>query len=79
MNPRDLSRIKKASIGARLRGLEDVEGVALSQVDGTFGGYDPLRSVEILPTITAEECNEFLKQVLAPEHLVMSLVLPKGR
>ena len=79
VNPRDLSRIKKASIGARLRGLEDVEGVALSQVDGTFGGYDPLRSVEILPTITAEECNEFLKQVLAPEHLVMSLVLPKGR
>ena len=79
LDPRDLERIKKASIGARLRGLEDVEGVALSQVDGTFGGYDPLRSVEILPTITAEECNEFLKQVLAPEHLVMSLVLPKGR
>ena len=79
LDPRDLERIKKASIGARLRGLEDVEGVALSQVDGIFGGYDPLHSVEILPQITPEECNEFLRQVLAPEHLVMSLVLPKGR
>ena len=79
LDPRDLERIKKASIGARLRGLEDVEGVALSQVDGIFGGYDPLRSVEILPQITPEECNEFLRRVLAPEHLVMSLVLPKGR
>lgn len=74
----DLARIRKASIGARLRGLEDTESIALSQVDGVFGGYDPMQAVEILPSITAEECDAFLREHLAPDHLVMSLVLPKG-
>ena len=78
LDRRDFDRIKKASIGGRLRGLEDPEGVALSQVDGVFGGYDPLRSFEVLPDITLEECNTFLRDFLDPQQLAMSLVLPKG-
>lgn len=78
LDRRDFDRIKKASIGGRLRGLEDPEGVALSQVDGVFGGYDPLRSFEVFSEITLDECNSFLREFLDPQKLAMSLVLPKG-
>ena len=70
------SRIKKASFGSRLRGLESFDSLCLAQMDGYFEGYAPLDSFEILESVEASECEKFITDYLAEEKLVLSVILP---
>lgn len=69
-------RAKKASLGARLRGLEDFENVCLSVVDGVFDGFQALDAVAMLDSIERCECEEFIVNNLAPERIAVSVVTP---
>lgn len=71
------SRAKRASFGARLRGLEDFDSVCVSLVDGVFGGYDSLDSYGVLPTIEKSECEEFIRENLSAEKLCVSVISPE--
>lgn len=71
-------RAYRASIGARLRGLEDFDNVCISLVSGVFDGYCALDSFGIMQSITEEECLAFLRNELRPEMLVMSVVEPEA-
>ncbi|MCF0137381.1 MAG: insulinase family protein [Oscillospiraceae bacterium] len=74
---RDLfRRAKKASYGARLRGLESFDTVCLSAMDGYFEGYEPMASFDVLESVTVEECEAFLTEYLAEDRLALSVVLP---
>ncbi len=70
-------RAKRASLGARLRGLEDFENVCLSVVSGVFDGYEPFDSISMLDAVTRRECEEFIVRNLAPERIAVSTVIPK--
>ena len=69
-------RAKKASFGARLRGLEDFDSMCISMVTGLFGGYCSLDSFEVLESVGIAECEEFLTTYMAPERLAMSVLSP---
>ncbi len=69
-------RVRKASFGSRLRGLESFDTLCLSHMDGCFEGYDPLDSFETLESIDISECEAFLTEYLADDRLAMSVVLP---
>lgn len=69
-------RAKKASFGARLRGLESFDSICISMVTGLFGGYCSLDSFEVLDSVAIDECEMFLTEFMAPDRLAMSVLSP---
>ena len=71
------TRSRRASLGARLRALEDFDNVCVSLAMDSFDGYCSFDSFELLEEITAEDCRRFVAEELAPERLALSIVAPK--
>ena len=67
---------KRASFGARLRGLEDFDSLCLALSDGVFGGYCFLDCFDVLESVGIEECEAFLTEFMAPDRLAMSVISP---
>ena len=70
-------RAKRASYGARLRGLEDFDNVCVSMAEGLFDGFCSLDAPLLLQSVRKSECEDFVRQVLAPERLALSIIEPK--
>ena len=70
-------RAKRASLGSRLRGLEDFESICLSAASGVFNGYCAFDAPAVLETVTKRECEVFLTDALAPERLALSVMRGK--
>ena len=71
------ARAKRASYGARLRGLEDFDNVCVSMAEGLFDGFCSLDAPLLLQSIRKGECEDFVRQALAPERLALSIIEPK--
>lgn len=67
---------RRASLGARLRGLEDFENVCISLVEGEFEGYDALMAIPMLSKLSVEDCNLFVRNCLSGENLAISIIEP---
>ena len=76
LDPLSFERAKRASLGARLRALEDFESVCLALAEGVFEGYCALDATELLQSVTLEECEAFVRS-LAPEQLALSIIEPR--
>ena len=76
-DPAAFTRAKRASLGARLRALEDFDNVCVSLAMDSFDGYCSFDSFALLEEITAEDCRRFVAEELAPERLALSLIVPK--
>lgn len=76
-NPDFYTRSKRASLGARLRGLEDFDNVCVSLASGVFEGCCALDSFEVLESVSLEDCRLFVRDNLMPERLAMSVIEPK--
>ncbi len=70
-------RARRASYGARLRGLEDFENVCVSLASAQFAGFCPLDAPGVLGTVTREECEAFVRESLSPERFALSVIEPK--
>lgn len=70
-------RAKRASLGARLRGLEDFGSVCESLAGSVFDGFCSLDAIAMLDTITRRECEDFVRDAFAPERLAISILEPK--
>lgn len=71
------SRAKRASFGARLRGLEDFENVCVSLALGEFDGYCAFDALGALESIEKAECEQFIRDNLTAERLAISIIEPK--
>lgn len=69
-------RAKRASLGARLRGLEDFDNVCVSLALAEFDGYCALDAIALLDGIERVECERFLAENLQPERLALSIIEP---
>ena len=76
-DPDFYTRSKRASLGARLRGLEDFDNVCVSLASGVFEGCCALDSFEVLESVSLEDCRLFVRDNLMPERLAMSVIEPK--
>ena len=76
-DPGRFERAKRASLGARLRGLEDFESLCLALAEDLFVGYCPLDAAALLPQIQKEDCEAFLRDALLPERLALSIIAPR--
>ena len=77
-DPARFERAKRASLGARLRGLEDFDSVCVSLAMSLFEGYCSLDAIGLLQSITKAECEAFIRENLSPEKLAMSVITPAG-
>ncbi len=71
-------RIRRASFGSNLRGLNSFENIAVSLTEGTFHGYDPFRFPQVFDSITKEDIADFLRRNLTEERMVLSQIVPKN-
>ena len=79
LDPARFERAKRASLGARLRGLEDFEGLCIALAEGVFEDYCALDASELLQSVTLAECRDYLCSRLTPEHLALSIIEPRRR
>ena len=77
LDPDRFERAKRSSLGARLRGLEDFEGVCIALAEGVFDGSSPLDAAELLQRIRREDCEAWLREHLGPERLALSIIEPR--
>ncbi|MDO4990870.1 MAG: pitrilysin family protein, partial [Eubacteriales bacterium] len=70
-------RARRASLGARLRGLEDFDNVCVSLASGVFDGFCALDAFRLLGELSAEDCRRFAEEYLKPERMAMSVITPK--
>ena len=70
-------RVRRASFGANLRGLNSFENIAVSLSEGYFHGYDPFRFPQVFDTITKEDITAFLRENLTEDRAVLSEIVPK--
>ena len=75
---RNANRVKNATIGAMLFGLEDFDNMAVSFAQSAFGGFNPLDLHTPAANVPAEECAAFIAENLTEEKLAMSVILPEG-
>jgi len=76
ISPEAFDMARRASLGARLRGLEDFDNVCVSLAEGVFGGYCAFDAFEVLESISPDECADFIARHMAPDKLAMSVILP---
>ena len=70
-------RVRRASFGSNLRGLNSFDNIAVSLSEGYFHGYDPFRFPQIFDTITKEDITAFLRENLTEDRAVLSEIVPK--
>ena len=76
LSPNAFERAKKASFGARLRGLEDFDNLCIALTESALSDYCSLDSFSLLSEITVGEREEFLIQNIDPDRLALSVLLP---
>lgn len=76
LDPRRFELAKRASLGARLRGLEDFESVCIALAEGVFEGFCVFDAPQLLQEIRVNECEAFLRDTLSPERLAISILEP---
>ena len=55
-------RVRRASFGSNLRGLNSFENIAVTLTEGYFHGYDPFRFPQVFDSITKEDVAAFLRR-----------------
>ena len=69
-------RMKRSTLGRRIRRLDSFDSTAFSVCACHFSGFDFFRFPEVYREIRAEHLQEFLKQLLAPSRMSLSVINP---
>ncbi|MCL2842260.1 MAG: insulinase family protein [Oscillospiraceae bacterium] len=71
------TRLKKATSGKLIRGLDSVENLCYEQTECHFLGASALDRLDVLREITSQDVLGFVKENLTPEQFAISIVNPK--
>lgn len=77
IDPDLFRRQKTASFGSRIRALTNFRGMAISQIEGCFGGYQPLDAFSLMNAVTCDNASAWLRDNLSPRRLALSIIYPK--
>lgn len=77
IDPARFERAKRASFGARLRGLEDFENLCFSLASAEFDGYCALDAIDTLDHIDKAQCEAFIRENITAQRLAMAVITPK--
>ena len=71
-------RLKKSSLGRRLRDLDSFESICYRQCAYFFEGCDYFTFPEVYDSIGKDDVLDFLKRTVRPEQMAISIIYPKG-
>ncbi len=77
LDPDLFNRQKTASLGGRIRALSNFRGLAISQIEGCFTGYQPLDSFALMESVTCDDASAWIRENLIRERLALSIIYPK--
>lgn len=72
-------RLKKSELGRRIRDLDGFDSLCYRICAGHFAGAAYLDFPAAYNAVTREEVEAFLRQTVVPEHMSLSMVLPRDR
>lgn len=72
----DFLRLKRGSLGRRIRGLDSFDSTCFRLCAYRFSDYDYFRFPEIYREITAEDARELLARVCKKERQAISIIVP---
>ena len=73
----DFLRMKRSTLGGKLRGLDSFDSVCFRVCAYQFTGFDYFRFPEIYETINREDVRRFIEKTVVPERCCLSVVEPK--
>ena len=76
ISPEDLQRLKRSSMGRRLRRLDNFDGLCYQLSAYHLLDYDYLEFPEVYEKMTEDEIREFLSRVFTCERCAISVVQP---
>ena len=76
-DPALFERQKKASLGARIRGLANFSHLAVGVAGAHFAGFQPLDGFEILRDLSLSDVEAWMRDRLHPDNFAMSTIYPK--
>lgn len=71
------ARLKRSSLGRRIRGLDSFDGICYRMAIADFDGYDYFRFPELYDEITSEDIRMLIQKQILPELAVLSVIEPK--
>ena len=69
-------RLKRASLGQRIRGLDSFDGLCYRMALGTFDRYDYFKFPQLYDQISPEDVRQFIETKLTEEQTVLSVIDP---
>lgn len=77
ISEKDFLRIKRSTLGSRIRSLDSFDSVCFRICAYHFSGFDYFRFPEVYERVKAEDVQSFIKQVVTPSRCSLSIVEPK--
>ena len=71
-------RLKNATLGSLIFGLEEFESLAVDLAGSAFYNYNVMDTFTQRADVSMEECEAFIAENLTAEKLAMSVVVPGG-
>ena len=78
VNEELFQRLKRASLGQRIRGLDGFDGMCYRMALGCFDGYDYFTFPEYYAAMTGEDVREFIRRYITEDQAVLSVIFPNG-
>ena len=73
----DFLRIKRSTLGGRIRSLDSFDSVCFRICAYHFSGFDYFRFAEVYQSVKAGDVQEFIGQMVTPERCCLSIIQPK--
>lgn len=73
-----LERLKKASYGFRVRGLNAMDATCVALMRSHFYGYRLFEFADLIEQVTSEEVEDMIRESLTSSRYTLSVVRPKG-
>ena len=74
---KDFLRIKRSTLGGRIRGLDSFDSVCFRICAYHFSGFDYFRFPEVYESVKARDVQEFIKNTVTEERCSLSVIEPK--
>ena len=73
----DFLRMKRSSLGGRIRGLDSFDSVCFRLCAYHFSGFDYFQFPEVYEKVKAEDVVEFIRRVVTEDRCCLSVIEPK--
>ncbi len=74
----DFLRIKRSTLGGRIRSLDSFDSVCFRICAYHFSGFDYFRFAQVYESVKAEDVQKFIGQMVTPERCCLSVIEPKA-